>query len=166
MVSKLAAVLSLVVLFGWVSGANSQTVVNVTADVGQSCVAISDGSFYFAISDPTVLTPATSVVLPAVQCTNGAVATISFESANLPGVQQNCAIGSGGQGFLVETGPGTNQIYYSFECGDGTITGVGIEPANPLLNVSVPIDGSVAPNEADNSPQGNYTDTITLTFAL
>lgn len=156
-------VLALVLSIG--GAAYAQTVVNVTASVGQTCVAINNGSFFFAITDPAVATPATSVVQPLVQCTNGAVATITAESANSPGAVP-CAIGADAFGLLNEAPPGTNQFIYNYDCGAGSITGLGIEPANPAFDVAVPINGEVGAGNANAAPQGTYTDTITLTFSL
>lgn len=165
MVKRAAVAAVLYLVLGSAVGAQAQTVVNVTANVGQACIAITDGSFYFAITDPAAVTPATSVVLPTVQCTNGAVATITFESGNAPGPALSCAIGSGNGGYLQETA-GSTQFYYTFTCGDGTVTGIGVEPVNRAYDVSIPIDGSVAANETASAPPGAYADTITLTYSF
>lgn len=166
MAKKIVGVAALGLVLSMSGFAYAQTVVNITASVGQTCVAINNGSFHFNITDPAVATPATSVVQPLVQCTNGAVATITAASANQPGAPLPCAVGSGFGGLLNEAAPGSAQIFYLFTCGTGSITGTGIEPANPAFDVSVPIDGTVGAGEANSAPQGNYSDTVTLTFSL
>lgn len=166
MAKKIVGAVVLALVLGMSGAGYAQTVVNVTASVGQTCVAISSGSFYFNITDPAVATPATSIVQPLVQCTNGAAVTITAASANAPDAPKPCFEGSGFGGLLNADPPGTSQIFYLFTCGTGGISGIGIEPANPTYDVPVPIGGTVGAGEAISATQGNYSDTITLTLSL
>ena len=155
------------VILGIAGSASAQTVVNVTATVGASCIPIAPGSFYFGIDDPDVVTPATSIVAPTVQCTNDAFMTISYVSANNPASPEPCfAGGSGAHGILVQDPPGTDQIDYNFDCGTGDFLGKGIAPSNRALDVSLTLDGNVSAGAAATASPGTYTDTITLTFGL
>lgn len=166
MVRKILAAALLVTMIGLAGTANAQTAVNVSAVLGAACISISDGSFFFAVADPSVNTPASSVVSPVVQCTNGAVATLTAESANAPSAPVDCSVGAGFQGLLNEAAPGTGQFAYVFSCGTGSITGTGIEPANRTFDVSVTVNGNVGAGEANVAPPGTYSDTITLTLSL
>jgi hypothetical protein len=163
--ARMIALALVVLMFGLAGSARAQTVVNVTAVLGTACVSVSNGSLFFDIASPGVLTAASSVVFPKVQCTNGAVATITATSLNNPGDPTDCSVGAGMEGMLVQTTPAGNFLY-NFTCGDGTVTGAGIEPANRTYDADVTVGGSVGAGSANVAPPGTYTDTITLTFSL
>lgn len=164
MMKKIAV--ALVLVLGMAGSASAQTVVTVTATVGEQCVAVSNGSFHFAIADTSVITSASSITNPKVQCTNGSVATITAASAGSPSPPLDCAIGAGFSGMITQTPPGTSTFIYNFTCGNGTVTGTGISAGDPSYDVNVVIDGSVGAGDASSASPGTYTDTLTLTISM
>jgi spore coat protein U-like protein len=146
----LVVVAAIAIVIAMVSGvwANDSKDLIVTANVKDTCTAITPGTPVTISLDPIVggaVVNGGVTTPPAINCTMGATHAVTCSSLN---------------GSLLKNG--SNTIAYTYTA--GTVCGTNIT-GNGATAVPLNIGVDIANGAYSNSPSGNYTDTITMTVA-
>jgi len=164
-IAVLVAIVSLLSLGAFASSTATGTL-NLQASITNVCNVVSGGTLDFGAYDPVVANKTTDLS-PAgatftVQCTQGTTATVTM-----------------GQGTYADTGStdaaplrrlkaGTNYLSYQLFSDSGRLTpwnntaGTGVSPTWDGTVQTLTVYGTIP--QAQNAPQGTYTDSLTITI--